>query len=374
MRAFDAQLLSAIYDGVVENKKLEPALLALARCFGCDSASIVSFDQVTPKATIAASVGAIDEAARQLYVREFAAHETAPAAFAASPAGTVFASNRMFSNDYLRQSVFLHEFLRPRGVEETMGGTVASRNGRLAFLTIHRGPDRMAFDDDELASVGFALPHLARSLELRRSFEQMNVRVGLLTTAIDRLAVGVVIIGAEHTAVHVNVAARALAARKDGLWFDRQGILHANDRLAEQTLLKLFADVASGGSGGIVRLPRSEARPSYALLVAPLPASVGLEHETQGHGALVLIHDPDHRATDVTGTIVTIFGLPTATARLISALVQGEDAKAYSDRLGLSYETVRHHLKVAFARTGARNQARLLQMVTRALSNLDIRR
>jgi DNA-binding CsgD family transcriptional regulator len=73
-------------------------------------------------------------------------------------------------------------------------------------------------------------------------------------------------------------------------------------------------------------------------------------------------------------TLVTIFGLPLAAARLVAALVQGEEAKDYAAKNGLSYETVRYHLKVAFARTGARSQSRLLQMVTKALSNLQIRR
>ena len=81
---------------------------------------------------------------------------------------------------------------------------------------------------------------------------------------------------------------------------------------------------------------------------------------------LILVHDPDARAF-APETIVTVFGLPPATARLVSALAQGDDAVAYGKRHGLSYDTVRYHLKTAFARTGARSQARLLQLITRAL-------
>ena len=139
MRPADAELVSAIYDGIVEPAGLEPAIKELARRFGCESASIVSFDQLVPKASIAFSTGTIDARAQQLYATEFMAYDPAPALFAAHPAGTVFASDRVFSREYLRKSVFLHEFLRPLGIEETMGGTVASREGRLAFFTLHRG-------------------------------------------------------------------------------------------------------------------------------------------------------------------------------------------------------------------------------------------
>jgi DNA-binding CsgD family transcriptional regulator len=196
----------------------------------------------------------------------------------------------------------------------------------------------------------------------------------LLAAAIDRLAVGVVVFDAAGTAIHINSAALAAGARKDGLWFDRKGRPHATNGSAEHTLMHHLTDVASGGAGGIVRLPRRDDRQPYALLIAPLPGGVDLGGMTQGRGTLVLIHDPDRTTADMTGAIVTIFGLPKGTARLLAALVQGEETRDYAEKHGLSYETVRHHLKVAFARTGARSQARLLQAVAKALSHLDIKR
>ncbi len=373
MRAVDGQIVSAIYDGIVEAAEIEPSLKAIAHHFGCESASIVSFDRAVPRASIALSVGAVDAAAQRRYENEFAAHDPAPAAFAAQPPGTAFASNRLFARDYLRKSVFLHEFLRPLGIEETLGGTVASRGGRLAFFTLHRSRTRAAFDDGDLASIEFVLPHLARALELRRSFEQLNIRAGLLTAALDRLDVGVVVIDDAGTSIHVNRAALTLAKRKDGLWFDRKGHPHATDRVAEHGIVKHLHDAASGGAGGIVRAARRDERPPYALLIAPLAKTTELA-PSHSHGTIVLIHDPDSKTSDMANTLVTIFGLPLAAARLVAALVQGEEAKDYAAKNGLSYETVRYHLKVAFARTGARSQSRLLQMVTKALSNLQIRR
>lgn len=170
----------------------------------------------------------------------------------------------------------------------------------------------------------------------------------------------------------MSTAPLALAARKDGLWFDRKGLPHALDRSAEQFLARQLLDVAKGGAGGIARIGRRDGRPSYAVLVAPLPKSADLGAPVTGRGTLILIHDPDREAADMTGAIIAIFGLPKATARLVAALARGEEANDFAERQGLSYETVRHHLKVAFARTGARGQMRLLQMVTKALSSLEI--
>lgn len=174
MRLVDAQLILSLYDSIIKSAPLEPAVTAMARRFGCGSASIVSFDPLLPQASAALGIGAFDEAAKRRYDAELAPHDPAPAIFAAHPSGTVFASNRLFPADYLKRSLFLHEFLLPMGIEETLGGTIAARDGRLAMLTIHRGPDRAPFDDDEMAGLELLLPHVSRALELRRAFARLK--------------------------------------------------------------------------------------------------------------------------------------------------------------------------------------------------------
>ncbi len=365
----DGRLVAALYDGIVDATALEQAIDAIARRRGCVSASIVSFDPLMPKAAIALSSGVFDDSAKRRYEADFAAHDPAPAAFAAAASGTVFASNRFLSSDYLRRSVMLHEFLRPLGIEETIGGTVSAKDGRFAFFTVHRGPDRAEFDDDEIAGVEAILPHINRALQLRRAFAKLETTAALLGGVIDRLSAGVVVLHGDGLVAHVNAAALAIAAREDGLWFDRKGLPHAVDRAAERLLTRYRLDVMAGGAGDIVRLPRRDQRQPYALLVAPLPASAALSAGTQ-RGVLFLFHDPDMQSANMAQTIASIFQMPQGAALVVAALMEGEDAKTYAEKRNISYETVRYHLKTAFERTGMRSQGRLMQLVTRALSEL----
>lgn len=365
----DAQIVGALYDGVVTADSFELAFSALAKDFDCHSASIVSFDPILPRASAAFGVGVFNSEAQRRYDAEFAGIDPAPAAFAARPSGTGFASNRLFDANYLRGSVFLHEFLRPLGIEETLGGTVASDDGRLAFLTLHRDGGRPAFDDDDIARIELLLPHVARALQLRRAFARLETNAALLAGMIDRLPAGVLMATADNSTVHVNRAALAIAARGDGLWLDRKGLLHAKDQAAERSIGRHINAVLAGQAGGVVRAPRNGARP-YGVLVAPLPSgsAFGDEPGGAGRGVLILIHDPDAQLAGTEEAIAAVFGLPMGTARLIAALVRGEELKDYAARHSLSYETIRYHLKSAYARTGARSQARLLQLVTRALT------
>jgi GAF domain-containing protein len=368
----EAVLIAALYDAIVDGAALEQAISSIARRLGCHSSSIVSFDPLAPQAAVALSTGAFDDQARRRYERDFAAHDPAPAIFAAAPSGTALASNRFLSRDYLRKSVMLHEFLRPLGIEETIGGTVSSRDGRFAFLTVHRGADRAEFNDDEIASVEILLPHVNRALQLRRAFAKLETTSTLLGVVIDRLSAGVVVMHSDGVVAHVNAAARALAAREDGLRLDRNGLVHAADFGAERSLTRFRLDVMAGGPGGIVRVPRRDLHQSYAVLIAPLPPSAAAfaSSAQPGRSVLFLIHDPTVQLPDTAQTIAAIFAMPKGTAQLVAALIDGEDTKSYAEKRAISYETVRYHLKTAFERAGVRSQGRLLQVVSRALTEL----
>jgi len=67
---------------------------------------------------------------------------------------------------------------------------------------------------------------------------------------------------------------------------------------------------------------------------------------------------------------MTLSGIPLGAAKLVRAMLEGVDLKDYSDRAGISMNTVRFHLKTAFARTETRSQAALVRNALSALSDL----
>jgi DNA-binding CsgD family transcriptional regulator len=251
----------------------------------------------------------------------------------------------------------------------------SSRKGHFALLGVQRGADRRAFKRSEIQTLEGITPHLGRALQLRRTFVRLGVKVDALVETIDRLAAGIIVLGSEGGEIHVNSAAREIAARNDGLWLDRNGALHAAERGAERVLVRICADVRAGGAGGIVCVPRREEARPYAVLAAPLPAGAAIAGTDCGAPSLlIVIHDPDARIAAAPESIAAIFSLPDATARLIAALAEGVEAKSYAEQQGITMDAVKFHLKTAFAKTGLRSQARLLQAVARALADLSARR
>lgn len=370
MRDAESQFLDTLYLGVRDGEDFEDALHQLCKMFGVASGTLLDFDAARPEVTTHAAVGLFSGDVVDLYQREFASIDPAPPAFMTRPPGTAIQTYRLLQDEVERPGVFFAEFFRPLGLEECLGGTLAVRDGRFAMVGLHRSPDRAAFDDGDVARLERLMPHLSRALQLRRSFVALDRRNVALAEACDRLAAGMVGIDDTGRTIFANAAAARMAAQDDGIALDRLGRPFAIDRAANQRLAELARDVVAGGSGGVVRVPRPDGKAAYVLIVAPLFLDEGLDGGRRRRGTLFVIHNPLHRQPPPSQLIAQLFGLPPGSATMLAALATGEELKDYAERAGISMNTVRFHLKTAYARAGVHRQSDLIRLITAALRDL----
>jgi GAF domain-containing protein len=372
----DPRLMDALYRGVNDTAEFERALTLLSARFACRSAALISLDATAPATNVVLSTGLWDAAARNRYVHDFAAIDPAPAAFARLRVGTASTTDRMLSVEQ-RECAFLHEFYLPLGLMETLGGTLQSSQGRFELIGLHRGPDRPPFEDDEIAQIERLMPHVARALQLRRSFRQLETRVAGLEAALDRLEAGVLLLEPAGPAAFVNRAMQAIARRGDGLGLDRRGrpVLAAVD--APMRLDALIDGVANGGAGGTMAVPRPSGARPYAVLVAPAPSSLvhapwapwtprGSVH------AVVVVHDAAATRMADPDILQQALDLPKGAARLVAALAAEDDLRSFAEREGVTIHTARFHLRKALERTGARSQAELVRLAVRMLRDFGL--
>ena len=235
----EALFLDALYLGVRDVTSFDRALNLLCRLFDVQSATLLDFDAARPEVSHHASVGVLSGEILRRYERDFAALDPAPAAFIKQPAGTAIPTYRLLPEETKRPGVFFAEFFRPAGLEECLGGTLATTNGRFALVGLQRAPERKIFDDEDIARLERLMPHLSRALQLRRSFLAIDRRSAGLAEACDRAAAGFVGLDEQGHTLFANVAARKLSAKQDGIALDRQGRLHIVDRAANQCLVEL---------------------------------------------------------------------------------------------------------------------------------------
>lgn len=372
MQDREAQFLDALYLGVRDRAGFDEPIRMLHDMFGVISATLLDLDAARPDVSIHASVGVFTGEALKTYHRNFAALDPAPLAFMKLPAGTAMPTYRLLPEERRHPGEFYGDFFRPLGLEECLGGTLAAANGRFAMIGLQRSPDRHPFNDADVEKLERLMPHLGRALQLRRSFFELEGVNGALSELCDRLAAGVSVVGPTGASLFVNSGARAIAAARDGLSLDRRGRPVGMTRDVNLRLAELENDVRNGGSGGTVRVRRVGGKAPYIVLVAPFSQDDQMnDSRPRPRSVIFAIHDPLRAELATGAAIALLFGLPQATANLTAAVTTGEDLQDYADRLGISINTARYHLKTAFERIGVRSQAELSRRVITALRDLS---
>jgi hypothetical protein len=364
----EAKIVEATYRGACDPAELRRAIELMAQYFDSSGIVLAELDKAAPEGGLTIGVRTFDQSFLANYA-PYAAFDPAPLAYAALPTGTMSTTDRIFSSDFLRQNIFLNEFLRPQGVVASLGGTLLSASGRFAMLSVFQANDREIFDDDDIAGAERLTPHLARALQIRRLFLQSEARGQVLEAIVNRHPTALIGLPAIGPALFVNDAARRIAAENDGITISSQGRLIAGDRTAARRLAQLHADVAQGGAGGVERLRRPSGRLPYVVLVSPLPLDDDIVLSAGG-GTLVAIHDPGRRVVSTVQHLAEVLHLPLGAAKVLGALLDGIELKDYAEREAISMNTVKFHLKTAFDRTDTRSQVDLVRCALLALNDL----
>ena len=363
----EAKLVDAFYKGVCDDSLLHEAVGQLALYFDSPSACLGEVDTARGRWMIGS--GPVDTMRLAKYA-EISALDPAPRAFSALPACTASTSDRMFSQRERTRSAFLNEYMRPAGLDHSMGSPLYMDSRRFALVGIHQALSRRRFDDDDLASLERLSPHVARTLQLRRSFADLKRKNETLDVMIDRCETGLVAMrsGKAH---FVNRAARTAAAAQDGLTLDRLGRVGVGDRAAARRLAKLENDVLAGGVGGVVHATRPSGARAYIISVSRLPGAAD-ETAVDGEiGVLIAIHDPARRRRTSDIAIAELMHIPVGPAKVVNALLEGHDLKTYAEQAGITLNTVRCHLKAAFARTETHSQTELVRLAASAVTAME---
>jgi DNA-binding CsgD family transcriptional regulator len=174
------------------------------------------------------------------------------------------------------------------------------------------------------------------------------------------LRVGVVLLASDGRVVSANRSAQRAIRRGDAL-FVVENRLRARDPRESGELGRLVAQAAEQASAALeasIALSRASGGRPLALVIRPLAADA----TTRGCVA-VFICDPEQEADAETETLVRLYRLTTAEARVARALVRGRTLEEAARQFRVSVHTARIHLKHALAKTESRRQSDLVRLL-----------
>lgn len=182
---------------------------------------------------------------------------------------------------------------------------------------------------------------------------------------LERLRFGVLLVTREAQILSANRIARQLLDSRDGLT-TTSGRLVALSARQTTTLHELIAasqQPNQGDSYGLhgLRIPRPRAHIPLQVVISSVPSS---EHcPAAGPLAAVYIIDPSLAADGRAHSFARQHGLTPAEARVATVIANGSNGRLAARLLGVSYNTIKTHLKRIYSKTGVDGHSALMRLL-----------
>lgn len=284
--------------------------------------------------------------------------------------GRVMTGDELLSNRELVKTDFYRGLLKPHGLFHCLSG-VAARRGQLVYCVhVHRGQDEPAYGEREKAGLKAVLAHLSLALEnrwrLRQSVDLTTVMMGI----VDRHPHPSLLVDADGRIVHCNRSATALSVPRAGLCIE-EGRLAAATSIDRAALREAIREVARAGRSDASDITRAV---TLSVPGARHPAVVSVHlagrvfrAESGEIDELVLItaRNPQIEHDIHTCSFVKQFRLSPAQARVSVLIVTGHSLADTAQKLHVSENTARSHLKQVFQKTSTHGQMELVHLHAR---------
>ena len=303
----------------------------------------------------------------QAYATHFVRHDLWAQAATPERGNQALLMHQLVAPGVWERSEIYNDFVRPESdFYWCLGAAIPMSDGQIGMLGLLRDRSDQHFEAARAAELDAMLPHLRRALQLTHRFRGMQLDLAHARSALDRVAVGLVICDAEGKVQLANRIAEEILHAGFGIAIDGEQMLSLADGELQQRLSRAIAAAArqSGAANGALRISRQGAAP-LKILVAPLPEA---QHAALGGagGALVLIDDPERGAAPAIEALKALFGLTSAEARLARRLAQGDlTAPEIAAEFTLSPQTIRTQIKSLHRKMEVSHQAEISAIISR---------
>jgi DNA-binding CsgD family transcriptional regulator/PAS domain-containing protein len=282
--------------------------------------------------------------------------------FSQMPTGCPITERTMPIREWGRTS-FLNEFLLPADAPYFMPLWLHKSDTKAVALSFQGTRKRGPFEPHDVETIRRVLPHVIRALEIRDRLERAQISTMTVPAALKAIRFGVIVLDSTGKVLESNqIAQTMLGTHGQGMRRKSDGTLW----LREPAGAKLGRWVSTGAPAaqsidGLLHVPREDRAP-LSILVAPLPKDRAAWIAADPWW-LLLIFDPDARASADAEFIAKDLRISTREAELSALLLAGENLQAIAQRFGVSQHTVRAQLKSIYKKTGIHSQSELVRRI-----------
>ena len=284
--------------------------------------------------------------------------------------GAPFTDRHLCSDDEIRSDPCYTDFLASHGLGWVAAIAVSSNPHVGVILSIQRDSRRKPpFSDDELGLLGKLGRHIENALRLSiRLLDTELVNLGL-GDALSRIRIGVFALDSLGRVAFSNPAGQRLLGDELHLIEDRlrMGFGPARESIDAAIAIMLKgnrSDLSKDPRPFLVHSIRSDRRLAVYLLPISARSDLSEQFLTRARAIVLVIEQGVDEPPDP-GMVRDLLGVTLGEARIAALVGSGLAPKVAAERLGISGETVRNHLKSVFAKAGISRQSELSALLAR---------
>jgi DNA-binding CsgD family transcriptional regulator len=369
LTADQARLLPRIYDAATSETFWQAALDAVAEACGAKSAVLFALDDVGIPFSVQRSSSLFAEDDLEFYLQNLMTYEQEGWEHLRSkPVRSLILDQTVWPDvdDLKRRPDY--DWLRGKaGVARRSAARLNESTGWSDSITLQFCASTDRVPDTLVRQAEAVLPHLAKVVELNRSFSILRTRFEGTLSALDHLKVGVCVTSRKGDVLVANAEADRIFSLRDGLLLGKDQLLRCSSNEETSRLRAAIIDATKTveGLGGtiqsLITLPRRGARHPLLVEIAPLSDPSG-ELYTSLAGAIVFIVDPERPGPCSAEGIIRCFGLTSAEAETCRFLIEGLTDSAIADSRAVSMETTKSQIKSIYRKTGTTRRTDLIRL------------
>jgi DNA-binding CsgD family transcriptional regulator/PAS domain-containing protein len=265
-----------------------------------------------------------------------------------------------------QESAFYRNWAKPQGLRDACITKVVHTPDRVGVLGTITRENRDIISAEEQHFVALLSPHIRRSAMIGDLLDHARVAGDLYRTALDGLGTPIILTDKDSRILYGNARAQAMLSAELPVR-SRLGVLQARHPMATRALADAIAHTSCGdqalGSRGIGIPVSAPDEPPSVLYVLPLTHGTARE-SLRPATAAIFISTAGSAAPPADATLLALFDLTPAEARVMTRIGSGQTNAAAMADLGISENTLKTHLTRVYAKTGVSRQAGLMKLMT----------
>lgn len=295
--------------------------------------------------------------------------------FSGQSVDTVFTQRDVMTDEEWVKTDYYQTSCKYQNVFHVMGADVSTESDGVFRLRITRAESEPAFNDQDKALCQMLLPHIRSAFHVRSMLGRSESMGNLYADAINRLSVATILLNDKGVVQKLNDYAQTLLDRADGLKLvgDRLEASYPSDNKELQKRIKDAFD-ARERREPINSEPLSVTRPSgevnLGIVFETVPDTSWLDDGDRS-ALLLYVRDAVNKSSVSSSVAKELFDFTPAETALALELANGLSLEDTAEKLGITRNTARAHLRAIFSKTGVRRQAELVRVMLNSVVALS---